>query len=155
MQDRTSNLISVITVVRWILKNKKEATRFLPAAGVSPEEINNSVVYGRIIKEALEHGDFSGMQEKLMKENAVTFLPTVYFIEKNGYRLWGMWARFILKKGSYKDPKREPYLWLFCYYLFFVLYVISPIGMIFYFLTYPLRIASFKRVKREVCYELG
>jgi hypothetical protein len=154
LQDKTANLISAITIVRWLLNNKKEASRLLPAAGVSQEDIDNSVVYGRIIKDALERGDFSGMQEKLMKERAVTFLPTVYFIEKNGYRLWGAWARFIIKKGSYKDPKRDPYLWIFCYYLFFVLFAVSPIGMIFFFLTYPLRIASFRRVKKEVCYEL-
>jgi len=155
LQDKTQNLISVITIVRWLFYNKKDATRFLPAAGVSQGDINNSVVYGKIIKDSLDSGDFSGLQENLMKEHAVTFLSTVYFIEKNGYRLWGQWAKFILKKGPYNDPKRKPYLWIFCYYLFFVLYVISPFGMIFFFLTYPLRLASLKRAKREMCYELN
>ena len=155
LQDMTPNLISVITVVRWLLYGKKDATRFLPAAGVSQKQIDNATVYGRIINESLDSGDFSGLQENLMKEKAVTFLPTVYFIEKNGHRLWGQWAKYILKKGSYNDPKRVPYLRLFCYYLFFVLYVVSPIGMIFFFLTYPLRIASFKRAKKEMCYNLS
>ena len=155
LQDKTSNLVSAITVVRWLMYNKKEATRFLPAAGVSEEEINNATVYGQIIKEALRCNDFSGLQAELMREKAVTFLPTVYFIEKNGYRMWGQWARFILKKGSYNDPKRVPYLRLFCYYLFFVLYVVSPFGMIFFFLTYPFRLNSFKKAKKEMCYKLN
>ena len=155
LQDMTPNLVSVITVVRWLLYGKKDATRFLPAAGVSQEQIDNATVYGHIIKEALDSGEFSGLQDNLMKEKAVTFLPTVYFIEKNGYRLWGQWAKFILKKGPYNDPKRVPYLRLFCYYLFFVLYVVSPLGMIFFFLTYPFRIASFKRAKKEMCYKLN
>ena len=155
LQDKTSNLVSVITVVRWLLYGKKEATRFLPAAGVSKEEIENATVYGQMIKEAIDRSDFSGLQENLMKKKAVTFLPTVYFIEKNGYRMWGQWARYILRKGSYNDPKRAPYLRLFCCYLFFVLYVVSPFGMIFFFLTYPFRLGSFKKAKKEMCYELN
>ena len=154
LQDKTANLISAITVVRWLMYGKKEATRFLPAAGVAQEEIDRAPVYGQAIKSALDSGDFSDLQANLMKEKAVTFLPTVYFIEKNGYRLWGQWARFILKKGSYNNPKRVPYLRLFCYYLFFVLYVVSPFGMIFFFLTYPFRLGSFRRAKKEMCYNL-
>jgi len=89
-----------------------------------------------------------------MEKDAVTFLPSVYFIERNGYKLWGKWARFILKKGSYQDPKRKPYLRLFCAYLLFVLYIVSPIGMIFFYLTYPLRRKSFQKAKQQICYEL-
>jgi hypothetical protein len=155
LQDKAANLVSVITVVRWLFYNKKEATRFLPAAGVSPEDICRAEVFGQIIRNALERNDFSGLQADLMRERAVTFLPTVYFIEKNGYRLWGQWARFIIRKGSYKDPGREPYLRVFCAYLFFVLYAVSPVGMIFFFLTYPFRRASLQKARREMCYELS
>jgi hypothetical protein len=155
LQDKAANLVSVITVVRWLFYNKKEATRFLPAAGVSPEDICRAEVFGQIIRDALERNDFSGLQADLMRERAVTFLPTVYFIEKNGYRLWGQWAKFIIRKGSYKAPEREPYLRVFCAYLFFVLYAVSPIGMIFFFLTYPFRRASLRKVRREMCYELS
>ena len=154
LQDKAPNLVSVITIIRWLLYGKKDATRLLPAAGVSAEDIENATVYGRIIHEAMERNDYANMQEELMKKEAVTFLSSVYFIENNGYKLWGQWARFILKKGVYNDPKREPYLRIFCAYLFFVLYVISPIGMIFYGLTYPLRRKSLRRAKREMCYNL-
>ena len=154
LQDKAANLVSVITVIRWLLYGKKEATRWLPAAGVSPQEIDNATVYGSIILDALRGDDYSGMQEKLMEKEAVTFLPSVYFIEKNGYKLWGQWAKFILKKGAYNDPKRIPYLRLFSVYLFFVLYIVSPIGMIFFYLTYPFRQKTFKRAKREMCFNL-
>jgi hypothetical protein len=154
LQDKAPNLVSVITVIRWLFHNKKKATRLLPAAGVSPEDMNRAPVFGQIILEALERDDFSTLQADLMKEKAVIFLPTVYFIEKNGYRLWGQWAGFILKKGPYKDPKRIPCLRLFCVYLFFVLYAVSPFGMLFFFLTYPLRRASLRKARREMCYEL-
>jgi hypothetical protein len=95
------------------------------------------------------------LQEKLMTKKALTFLPTVYFIEKNGFKLWGQWARFILKKGHYQDKVREPYLRLFKYYLFFVLFVVSPFGLLFFYLTYPFRRTSLRKAEKELCYELG
>jgi hypothetical protein len=155
LQDRTPNLISVVTIFRWLLYNRKEASRIWPAAGVSPEDIDGATVYGHIIREALEKGDFSDMQVRLMEKKALTFLPSIYFIEKNGYRLWGQWARLILKKGLYNDPKRKPYLRLFCAYLLFVLYVLSPIGMLFFYLTYPLRRGALQKAKQSICYELN
>jgi hypothetical protein len=155
LQDKAANLISVVTIIRWLFYNKKEATRFLPAAGVAPQDINHAEVFGQIIREALERNDFTGLQADLARERAVTFLPTVYFIEKNGYALWGQWAKFIIGKGPYKDAGRTPWLRFFCVYLFFVLYVVSPVGMIFFFLTYPFRRASLRKVRQEMCYKLN
>jgi hypothetical protein len=154
LQDKTANLISVITIIRWLFYNRKEATRLLPAAGVSVADIEHSTIFGEIIREALEQNNFVDLQDKLMKANAVTFLPSVYFTEINGYRLWGRWAKFILKKGPYGDPKRKLWLQFFCVYLFSVLYAVSPFGMLFFYLTCPFRKASLKKAKHENCYNL-
>ena len=155
LQDRAANLVSVMTIIRGLFYNRKEATRLLPAAGISSEDIRHAEVFGQIIREALERNDYTGLQADLMQEHAVTFLPTVWFIEKNGYRLWGQWARFIIRKGPYGDAGREPWLRIFCVYLFFVLYIVSPVGMIFFFLTYPFRRASLRKARKEMCYELN
>ena len=155
LQDKTSNLISAITILRWLLKNKKEATRFLPAAGVSPEDLQQSSCFGEILLDTLKHDMFVTLQERLMEKKALTFLPTVYFVEKAGFKLWGQWARLIMKKGPYNSPAREPFLRLFKYYLFFVLFVISPFGILFFYLTYPFRRTSLRKAEHEICYELG
>ena len=155
LQDKAPNLVSVITIIRWLFWNKKEATRFLPAAGVAPEDIRQASCFGDILLDTLQHATFDTLQERLMEKKALTFLPSVYFVEKNGFKLWGQWARFVLKKGHYNSPSREPALRLFKYYLFFVLYVISPFGLLFYYLTYPFRRASLRKAEYEMCYELG
>ena len=155
LQDKAPNLVSVITIIRWLFQNKKEATRFLPAAGISPEDLQQATCFGDILLDTLRQGTFDTLQERFMGKKALTFLPNVYFIEKNGFKLWGQWARFILKKGAYQSPEREPYLRLFKYYLFFVLYAISPFGLLFYYLTYPFRVASLRKARRAMCYELG
>ncbi|MDR2384851.1 MAG: hypothetical protein LBD80_04200 [Tannerella sp.] len=154
LQDKAANLVSVITIIRWLFYNRKEATRLLPAAGVSVADVEHSTVFGQAIGDALEQNRFACLQEELVKAGATTFLPAVYFIEKNGYRLWGRWAKFILKKGLHGDPKRNPWLRFFCIYLFFVLYIISPFGMLFFYLTYPFRKASLKKAEYENCCNL-
>lgn len=154
LQDKAPNLISVITIARWLLYNKQEATRFLPAAGVSPSDINHATCFGEILLDTLQSNTFESLQKNLMEKKAIQFIPSLYFIEKNGFRLWGHWARFIRKKAPTPGPKRKPYLLVFMYYLFFVLYVISPFGLLFFYLTYPLRSASLKRARHEMCYEL-
>ncbi len=155
LQDKAPNLVSVITVIRWLFQKKKEATRFLPAAGVSPEDIRQATCYGDILLDTLRLGTFDTLQERLMEKKALTFLPSVYFIERNGFKLWGQWARLVLKKGPYNSPEREPILRLFKYYLFFVLYVISPFGLLFFYLMYPFWLSSLRKARREMCYELG
>jgi hypothetical protein len=155
LQDHAPNLVSVLTIVRWLLYNKKEASRWLPAAGVSDEDIKNASHLGVIINETLKNGNWNSLQNNLMREKAVEYKSSVVFVEKVGHRMFGIWADFIRKKGGYQDKQRALRIKLFCYYLFFVLYVASPVGLLIFYLTYPFRIKSINKYKHEMCYNLS
>ena len=155
LHDRAPNLVSVLTIIRWLFYGRKEATRLLPAAGVSQRDVADADRFGLILLRTLYDGQWEQLQERLMREGAVTFIPQLYFIERNGYRMWGRWAHFVRRRGDAGDPRRQGRLRLFKAYLFFVLYAVSPFGLLFYWLTYPLRRATLKRAQREVCYELS
>lgn len=155
LHDKAPNLVSVLTIIRWLFYGRKEATRLLPAAGVSQRDVADADRFGLIILRTLYDGQWEQLQERLMREGAVTFIPQLYFIERNGYRMWGRWAHFVRRRGGAGDPRRQGRLQLFKAYLFFVLYAVSPFGLLFYWLTYPLRRATLKRAQREVCYELS
>ena len=155
LHDRAPNLVSVLTIIRWLFYGRKEATRLLPAAGVSQRDVADADRFGLILLRTLYDGQWEQLQERLMREGAVTFIPHLYFIERNGYRMWGRWAHFVRRRGGAGDPRRQGRLRLFKAYLFFVLYAVSPFGLLFYWLTYPLRRATLKRAQREVCYELS
>jgi len=155
LHDRAPNLVSVLTIIRWLFYGRKEATRLLPAAGVSPHDVADADRFGRAILRTLYDGQWEQLQERLMREGAVTFIPQLYFIERNGYRMWGRWAHFVRHRGGAGDPRRRGRLRLFKAYLFFVLYAVSPFGLLFYWLTYPLRRPALKRAQREACYELS
>ena len=155
LHDRAPNLVSVLTIIRWLFYGRKEATRLLPAAGVSQRDVADADRFGLIILRTLYDGQWEQLQERLMREGAVTFIPQLYFIERNGYRMWGRWAHFVRRRGGAGDPRRQGRLRLFKAYLFFVLYAVSPFGLLFYWLTYPLRRAALKKARQEVCYELS
>ncbi|PNE26469.1 hypothetical protein BHU11_06825 [Tannerella sp. oral taxon 808] len=155
LHDRAPNLVSVLTIIRWLFYGRKEATRLLPAAGVSQRDVADADRFGLIILHTLYDGQWEQLQERLMREGAVTFIPHLYFIERNGYRMWGRWAHFVRRRGGAGDPRRQGRLRLFKAYLFFVLYAVSPFGLLFYGLTYPLRRATLKKARREVCLMLS
>ena len=155
LHDKAPNLVSVLTIIRWLFYGRKEATRLLPAAGVSQRDVADADRFGLVILRTLYDGQWEQLQERLMREGAVTFIPHLYFIERNGYRMWGRWAHFVRRRGGAGDPRRQGRLRFFKAYLFFVLYAVSPFGLLFYGLTYPLRRAALKKARREVCYELS
>src|SRR4030042_4174274 len=102
LYDRAPNLLSVISVIRWMFKNKKERfMRIIPPAGVSQADITGAALYGKIIHKDLMSGDMANLREKLVKAGAVDVKPELVMIEKRGIVFFRLWADFILKKGSY------------------------------------------------------
>jgi hypothetical protein len=142
LQDRMPNLISVATIVRWLIDGKKTKSGILPGAGVSQKDIRRASLFGDVISNALvffEHSGFSGLQEKLVQKGAIQYKPSLAFIERAGHRIFGVWSKFVLKKGAYGSPRRAFRLKLFKYYLFTVLYLISPVALMLFYLCYPFR----------------
>lgn len=149
VQDAAPNLVSVITVVRWQLHGKTSPTRFLPAAGIDKKTIASASRFGTIIKEALHSGDLDSLQDKLLATGGIIYKPSIIFMEKVGYRMFLLWARFVRMKGYYGDERRYSRLNTFYYYLLFVLFIISPFAQLFFYITYPLRRVAYH--KRKDC----
>jgi len=149
LQDRGQNLVSALTIARWLLFGKKKACWMLPDAGVSEADIKGASRFGEIIRNAYEKDGIETLQTNLLAAGAIHYKPSVLFLEKAGHRMFGHWARFIRKKGDFGDPRRHLRVNLFFYYLLTVLFVVSPFAQIFFFLTYPLQQVS--RHKKEDC----
>ena len=149
LQDSAPNLISAITVVRWMMYGKKEATALLPMAGVKEEDIRRSSRFGKIIADAWKNGEMKDLQKNLLEAGAIRFKPSIVFIEQNGHSLFAKWAVFVRKMGRFREQKRRFRLDMFYVYLLFVLFVVSPFGQLFFYLTYPLH--NVKKMLREGC----
>lgn len=152
LQDKETNLISVLTIMRWLFYDKKKRSYCLPDAGVSDNDISQAQRFGEIIKSALTDDGLDGLQQNLVDSGAITYKPSVLFLEKIGYRIFGIWAQFIRRKGDFGNRDRWLRCELFMIYLLFVLYVVSPFGVSFFYLTYPLR--GISRQRKEDCLNL-
>lgn len=137
LQDKAPNLISAVTVVRWMMHGRKQKTRFLPAAGISETDKREASCFGEIILKAWSDGSLSNLQEQLLGAGAINYKPTIMYMEQLGHRMFGHWAKFIRRKGGPGDERRQLRVRLFEAYLYVVLFLLSPIGALLFCLTWP------------------
>ncbi|WP_312341066.1 dialkylrecorsinol condensing enzyme DarA [Chryseobacterium binzhouense] len=131
--DRHDNYTSVLTILRWMTTGKKEKSGMLPAAGVSDEEIQGSVKYGRIIEKHFEN-NFENLQPELVQNGAVEIRPFLVRVEKVGNKIFTVWSHLIIKKKE----KRPLLIKFFKVYLMAAIWIISPIVLIFHIFLAPL-----------------
>lgn len=130
--DPNKNLVSVVTIVRWMLKGQKHGVglygKLFPVAGVTDSDIAGSARFGESILHAFASGSLEGLHHDLMSKGAVVIKPGLLSIEKRGFMMFRPWSKFVLKKGRAGDPAREGRLKMFRAYLFTVIYLVSPVG---------------------------
>ena len=137
--DKHNNLVSVLTIEKWMYTANKGPYKTLPEAGVSAKEINEASKFGYIIENALKCGNFDNFQEEVVAKGGVPINFAIKTAEQNGKRIFKIWAKKIIKK---EGDKRLFLLRVFKYYLLFLIFVLSPIAyvlfMIIYYLLYPI-----------------
>ena len=153
LEDPHNNLVSVVTIVRWMMTGEKHGrglySKIFPPAGVPEATIQHSSLYGKIILEAFRENDLDSLQEKLVSHGAVRPHPVLVSIENRARVMFGILARWILKKGEYENPARTGRLKIFKYYLFLVIYLVSPIASIIFRLNYFLNPKKYREtIKR-------
>lgn len=151
--DRVHNLISVVTIIYWVTTAKKaKYLGIFPKPGIADEDITSAGRFGPPILNALETNNFDELQNELLELKAVELIPSVVSIEKKGKRMFWLWSGFILKKGGPQSPERIARLKMFKNYLLFVIFAVSPIATMVFYLTYPF---FFRQVKRNMKYYSG
>jgi len=130
--DKHHNLISVVTIVHWMLKGEKRGhglyARLFPEAGIAEKDIQHASRFGDQILRSFNDNKLEYLQDTLLDQGAVQIKPVLMTIEKRGFAMFKGWSKFILKKGAAGDPAREGRLKLFQIYLFTVIYLVSPFG---------------------------
>ncbi|WP_149274432.1 NADPH-dependent FMN reductase family protein [Pareuzebyella sediminis] len=148
--DKNINHISVITIVHWMMKGKKDRLwGVFPKPGVSSRSIQAAKKFGRPINESLLQGDFSNLQQELVRLGAVKIKPSLVLMDKRANLLFSKWANFIIKKGGVGNPSRKKWLRFFNYYLLIAIWAIAPIVFIVFLLTY---IPLYHKIKRDEKY---
>lgn len=147
--DRNKNLVSIITIVRWMFYGKKNAFWGFPRAGIIQEDIDSSNRFGETILDRIKKNDLSDMQEELNSKGAVDINPSLLILEKRATKLFGMYAGFLSKKGGFYDKERLGRVSLLSYALPVGAFILSPITTISSFL---ISVIKKKEIDSEIRY---
>ena len=127
LADRSANLSSLVTILRWMLTGKKDAFLFFPPAGIAEADIDHASVFGESIAKALESGDFASLQSALNGHGAIDVKPGLVLLEKRGQKGFSFWSRFIASGGTLHSAGRKFRVYVFLYFLLPAIFVLSPL----------------------------
>jgi len=139
LTDTNTNLISLLTIIRWAMKGQKEASGWLPAAGVQAVDVQNSKRFGKVINKHLAANNYSALQNDLLQENAVVLNPGLVLLEQRGIKNFRYWAKYIREKGGPKDPNRKGRIKQFKNLLLVGIFVLSPISSVAAFIKLQIK----------------
>ena len=125
--DRNPNLVSIITIVRWMFYGKKNPFWGFPRAGIIQEDIELSQKFGDVLANRIKENNLTDMQAELNSKGAVEINPSLLILEQRAIKLFGMYANFLSKKGGFYDKERLGRVGLLSYLLPLGAFVLSPI----------------------------
>ncbi|MCW8812595.1 MAG: hypothetical protein OQK65_03590 [Chlorobium sp.] len=151
--DRHKNLISIVTIVYWMMTGKKK--RFInifPKPGVSNQDIKGAYRFGNVILDKLLNQDLDTLQTEIRSMGAVRVIPNLIMLEKRGEKIFKIWAMFIRRKGGYGNPDRKLRVKLFSVYLLVAILFLSPIGYLNSKIRY---LVNQEKLKKDIDYYSG
>ena len=146
--DRHQNLVSVLSILHWMLTGKKDRKwGILAMPGVSDKDIKGVEVFGKKVFEGLQKESYKGLQDEIIREGKIDVDASVLLVEMKGKMLFLAWAKLIKKQGA-ASKKRSFWVNVYKYYLLVALFIVSPIILTIYnLLIRPFRRKSIQKQK--------
>lgn len=137
--DRNKNLVSIITIVRWMFYGKKDPFWGFPSAGIIQKDIEESTRFGEIILEKAQSDNFDSLQETLNEAGAVEINPSLLILEQRATKLFKMYAGFLSAKGGFHSKERLGRVSLLSYLLPIGAFILSPVTTLSTFIVTKLK----------------
>ena len=126
--DRSSNLVSLVTVLAFVLKGKKENFMgIFPKYGVTNKDLAHAPVFGKIILDNFENNQWQNIQPQLNQQDALDIRGNILLMEGRGRALFPLYANYISKKGTQGSEQRKLRVRIFGIVLPTAILLLSPI----------------------------
>lgn len=149
--DRSANLISLITVLAYVLGGVKD--RFLkifPKYGVSSEFLQSHAGnFGGAILKHLLANNYGTLQQELVSLGAIQIRSNLLLMEGRGKVLFPIYANYISKKGTAGSAERRTRVRIFGIVLPTAILILSPVITVISRLA-PVLFPS--KIKKEIAY---
>lgn len=152
-EDSNTNLISILTIIRWAFKGKKEAGTWLPEAGVQQADIHAAQRFGQPILAALQSKEgMDNLHAQLCLLDAVKLNAGLIILEQRGIKNFRFWAKYIKEKGASGAPERLGRVKAFKRLLIVAIFILSPISSLTAFIQ---QMIQRKKLREDVAYFKG
>lgn len=147
--DKSGNLTSLVTILRWMLTGRKNAFWFFPAAGVSASDVAHTSVFGELINEAITSNQFELLQNQFNQRGAIEIKPNLVMMERRGQKSFSIWSNFIASGGPVDSVGRKIRVYIFMILLPTVIIILTPLLWIFSAITL---VVKHKQLQSEIAY---
>lgn len=126
MVNKSHNLISLITILAWMLKGiKKNYLGIFPDAGIDASYFEKLPAVGAHIQHALDNKDWTGLQENINKMGFNEVKPALILMEKTGSGNFIKIAKWIERAPN--EEIRMKRIKQFSVFLPFMIVLLTPI----------------------------
>jgi hypothetical protein len=148
--DRSSNLVSLVTVLAFVLKGTKQGFMgIFPKYGVTEKDLAHAPVFGKIIIDNLENNQLQNIQPQLNQQGALDIRGNLLLMEGRGRALFPLYANYISKKGTQGSEQRRTRVRIFGIVLPTGILLLSPIITI---LSRLAPLLAKKKFDKEIAY---
>lgn len=148
--DKSANLISLVTVLAFVLKGTKENFMgIFPKYGVTDKDIAKAPQFGTIILKAFESNQLENIQPQLNQQGALDIRGNLLLMEGRGKALFPLYANYISKKGTQGSEQRRTRVRIFGIVLPTAILLLSPIITI---LSRLAPLLAKKKFNKEIAY---
>ncbi|MBX2972600.1 MAG: dialkylresorcinol condensing enzyme DarA [Flavobacteriales bacterium] len=126
--DRSGNLTSVVTVIRWMFWGRKDPFLVFPHAGIRQKDMDGAARFGPIIADHLQRDALADLNPALLVAGSARIAPTLLVLERRGLFIFGKWRRFIIAKADRAPASRIRRVKFFSVALPIIIFLAAPIS---------------------------
>ncbi len=135
--DQCSSAASFITTPMWMLTGKKKAASWLPEAGISGAEIDDTLRFGARVGTVLRQGQ--PLDETLLQNiGAVKVNEKLILSERFAHRSFYLWGKLIMAAGRRSPLLRRGIVAFYIVFLVAIILTVVPVSALLKRLSAPL-----------------
>lgn len=126
-EDRSPNVVSLVTIIRWMFYGRKDPFLFFPAAGIREQDIAGMSRFAPVIGRHLAAGTLEAVNPDLLAAGSSRIKPSLLVLEKRALKLFAKYRAFIMAGAKKGQRSRERRVSTFSIFLPVAAFLLSPL----------------------------
>lgn len=126
-EDRSPNVVSLVTIIRWMFYGRKDAFLMFPPAGIREQDIASISRFGPVIGRHLIAGSMDTINADLLAAGSSRIKPSLLVLEKRALKLFAKYRAFIMAGARKGQRSRERRVSTFSIFLPVAAFLLSPL----------------------------